>query len=109
MFFMTLFEIYNKINACPRKMGALQLLCALGDNHRQGRQWVAVSDMILSEKVDASNVHKTINQMIDNQMIERRYLDKEGNISDRKTRVPVIRLVPDCLAALGQGEQHVQI
>ncbi|EHZ2651943.1 hypothetical protein K5N55_003890 [Vibrio vulnificus] len=109
MFFMTLFEIYNKINACPRKMGALQLLCALGDDHRQGRQWVAVSDMILSEKVDASNVHKTINQMIDNQMIERRYLDKEGNISDRKTRVPVIRLVPDCLAALGQGEQHVQI
>lgn len=101
MLLMKLLDIYNKINSCPRKMGSLQVLCALGDAHRQGAQWVPVSDLQETVECDTANVRHAIKQMLDQNLIERAYIDIDGAMTEKRTKKPVVRLFGECQEALG--------
>lgn len=101
MLFVKLLDIYNKINSCPRKMGSLQVLCALGDAHRQGVEWMPVGDLANATQADISNVRTAIGQMVKENLLEKRYLDLQGQVTERATKSPVVRLVPECVQALG--------
>ena len=108
MLFVNLIEIFNKINSCPRKMGSLQVLCVLGDAHRKGVEWMSAHDIAGQTQTDLNNVRNAITQMVDQQLVEKRYIDTNGQLVESPTKKPVIRLIPDCFEALGGGyEAHV--
>ncbi len=98
---VNLVDIYNKINNCPRKMGSLHILCILGDAHKSGKTWVNVLDLAEQSQTNISNVRNAIAQMVDERLIEKRYINKEGQLTESATRQIVVRLVSDCNEALG--------
>ncbi len=104
MILMKLLDVYSKINNCPRKMGALQVMCALGDVHREGTEWMLIKDMESKFDIDKSNLYPIVKQLEAVGLIEKRY-SQGGRIVDQVTRSSVIRLVPECIEALGGGNE----
>ncbi|MCG9659928.1 MarR family transcriptional regulator [Vibrio mediterranei] len=101
MLFVKLFDIYTKINACPRKMGALEVVCLIGDLHRDGTEWVRVKDLAENTQQDPANLSRVVQQLLKEGLIERKFLGLDGEMTEARTKTPIIKLEAECLAAIG--------
>ncbi|MBV7300220.1 hypothetical protein [Enterovibrio paralichthyis] len=80
----------------------LEVVSAAVDYHQAGQEWLNVRDMVSQLEVDlavtaAPSMRQAIKELTDAGVIEKRFLDLDGQLVERPTKSPVIRLHPDYL------------
>jgi hypothetical protein len=100
---VNLIEVYKRLSQTKRTIKGLQVVCVLGEQRkREAQGWLTVPGIIEAmeqEETNSNNVYEVLRGLASQELIERRNIDRNGEIVDTPTRHTEYRMTDDCFSA----------
>lgn len=100
---VNLIEMYKRLSQTKRTIKGLQVVCVLGDQRKRDQEgWLSVPGIIKEMELEGTspnNVYEVLRGLTSQELIERRNIDRNGEIVDTPTRNTEYRMTDDCFSA----------